>query len=114
MEPVGVGLRAVATIIDTAILMALAYAIAAATGGTSAEGFHIEGGPFFIWLVIAIGYYTVMEALGGATVGKRVLRLKVVKAEGAAIDWQASIVRNVLRIVDGLFFYLVAAIFVWS
>jgi uncharacterized RDD family membrane protein YckC len=29
------------------------------------------------------------------------------------MDWQASIIRNLLRIVDGFFFYLVGAIVVW-
>jgi hypothetical protein len=41
------------------------------------------------------------------------MKLKVVKEGGGAIDWQAAIVRNVVRLVDGLFFYLVAAIAVW-
>jgi uncharacterized RDD family membrane protein YckC len=41
--------------------------------------------------------------------------LRVVKKEGAApLDWQASTVRNVLRLIDGLFFYLVGAIFIWT
>jgi uncharacterized RDD family membrane protein YckC len=41
------------------------------------------------------------------------MSLKVVKQDGSALDWQASIVRNVLRIIDGIFFYLVGAIVVW-
>ena len=32
---------------------------------------------------------------------------------GEPLDWQASIVRNLMRIVDGFCFYLVAAITVW-
>jgi uncharacterized RDD family membrane protein YckC len=115
MEPVGVGLRAVATIIDTALLFVIGYIIAMFTGGTSRGGFELSGIPAFIWLVIAIGYYTVMEAQSGATIGKRLVGLKVVKLDAAApIDMQASLVRNVLRIVDGIVFYLVAAIAVWT
>ena len=115
MEHIGVGLRAVAAIIDTGLLFVVGYLIAAVTGGTSAAGFQLSGVPFFIWLVIALGYYIVMEAQSGATLGKRLIGLKVVKLEGgASLDLQASIVRNVLRLVDGLFFYLVGAIVVWT
>jgi uncharacterized RDD family membrane protein YckC len=115
MEPVGVGLRAVATIIDSALLFVIGYILATFTGDTTATGFHLSGGPFFIWLLIAIGYYTVLEARSGQTFGKRLINLKVVKLEGAApIDMQAAIVRNVLRLVDGFLFYLVAAIAVWT
>jgi len=115
MEYVGVGPRAVATIIDTVLLMVAGYLIAMFSGGATAAGFQLQGAPFFLWLVIALAYYIVMEAQFGATVGKRSIGLKVVKLDaGAPVDWQAAIVRNVLRVVDGLFFYLVGAIVVWT
>lgn len=115
MEYVGVGLRAIAAIIDTALLFIVGYLIALATGGATEQGFLLQGVPFFFWLVIALAYYIVMEARSGATLGKRVMQLKVVKLEGGApLDWQASIARNVLRLIDGLFFYLIGAIVVWT
>ena len=111
MERVGLGLRAVATIIDTALLFVIGYVLAVFTGNTTEGGFNLTGAPAFGWFAIALGYYIVLEALYGATLGKRLIGLKVVKIDGdAPIDWQASIVRNVLRIVDGFIFYLVAAI----
>jgi uncharacterized RDD family membrane protein YckC len=113
MQPVGVGRRAVAVIIDSILLFVLGYVIAAMTGGTTREGFEITGAPALIWFAIALAYYVVMEKTWGATLGKKVMNLKVVKQDGAAIDWQAAIVRNVLRIIDGFFFYLVGAIVVW-
>ena len=113
MEPVGVGRRAAAVIVDSILLFVVGYAIAAMTGGTTSAGFQIEGAPFVLWLVISLAYYIVMEATSGASLGKRVLGLKVVKQDGTALDWQAAIVRNVLRLVDGLFFYLVGAIVIW-
>ncbi len=114
MEHIGVGLRAVAVIIDTLLLFIVGYAIAAFTGDTTDAGFNLQGGPFFLWLAIALGYYIVMEARLGWTLGKKAVGLRVVKLEGEApLDWQASIVRNVLRLVDGLFFYLVGAIVIW-
>jgi hypothetical protein len=47
------GLRTVATILDTILLLVVGYVMAMAIGGTSAEGFHLEGGPFFLWTLIA-------------------------------------------------------------
>ena len=113
MEPVEVGRRAVAVLIDSILLFVAGYIIALATGGTTLHGFNIQGGPAFLWFSIALAYYVIMEALSGATLGKRAMGLKMVKEGGGAPDWQASIVRNVMRIADGLFFYLVAAIAVW-
>jgi uncharacterized RDD family membrane protein YckC len=113
MEAVGVGRRAVAIIIDMILLSIVGYVIALATGSTTAAGFNLEGGPAFLWLIIALTYYILMEATAGATLGKKAMGLKVVKEGGEPIDWKASIVRNIMRIVDGLFFYLVGAIVVW-
>lgn len=113
MEAVGVGRRAVAILIDMVLLFVVGYFIALATGATTSSGFNLQGGPAFLWFGIALAYYVVMEALTGATLGKRAMGLKVLKEGGEALDWQASLVRNVMRIVDGLFFYLVAAIAVW-
>ena len=64
--------------------------------------------------LISILYYIVLEATQGATLGKMALGLRVVKVDGSPISWQESIIRNVLRIIDGLFFYLVGAILVWN
>lgn len=113
METVGVGRRAVAIIIDTILLMIVGYIIALFTGGTTGAGFNLTGAPALLLLLIALAYYVVMEKTSGATIGKRVMGIKVVKQGGEPLDWQAAIVRNVLRIIDGLFFYLVGAIVVW-
>ena len=113
MEPVGVGRRAVAIIIDSILLGILGYAVAAMTGSTTESGFNLQGAPALFFFLLFLAYYVVMEKLKGATLGKLAMGLKVVKEGGEAIDWQASIVRNILRIIDGFFFYLVGAIVVW-
>jgi uncharacterized RDD family membrane protein YckC len=113
MEPVGVGRRAVAVLIDSILLFIVGYLVAIGTGQTNEEGFNLKGGPAFLWLGIGLAYFIVMEATRGATLGKLAMRLKVVKQDGTPMDWQASIVRNVLRLIDGFLFYLVGAIVVW-
>lgn len=114
MEPVGVGRRAVAVLIDSILLFIAGYAVAALSGQTTSTGFEIRGAPFFLWVAISLAYFIVQEALQGTTLGKRVMGLKVVKQDGAPMDWAASIARNVLRLVDGFLFYLVGAIAIWS
>lgn len=114
MKYAGVGLRAVAVIIDSVILFFLAYLTALFTGSTTKTGFELQGGPFFLLLLISFGYYIVMEAVWAGTLGKLLIGLRVVKEDGSKIDWSKSLIRNVLRLVDGLFFYLVAAILVWQ
>jgi uncharacterized RDD family membrane protein YckC len=111
MEPVGVGRRAVAVLIDSILLFVVGYLLAIGTGQTSQSGFNLAGGPAL--LGIGLAYFIVMEATRGATLGKLAMRLKVVKQDGTPMDWQASVVRNVLRLIDGFLFYLVGAIVVW-
>jgi uncharacterized RDD family membrane protein YckC len=113
MQGVGVGRRAVAVIIDGILLFIVFYAVALGTGNTTMEGFSMTGAPALISFVIGFGYFIAMEATKGATLGKMAMGLKVVKQDGAAMDWQASIIRNLLRIIDGFCFYLVGAIIVW-
>lgn len=114
MQFISVGWRAVAVTIDSVILCVIGYGIAWFGGTTSATGFELQGGPFFLMLLLTFLYYILLEATLGASVGKLLLGLRVVKLDGSPIDWPAAIVRNILRLVDGLFFYLVGAILVWQ
>ncbi len=110
----GVGIRAAATIIDIVIFWIMSFIVAIVTGETSGAGFALGTlGSCFVG-ILGIAYYVVMETMYGGTVGKLALGLKVVKIDGTAMDWQTSIVRTLLRIVDGLFVYLIGAILVWT
>ena len=113
-QGVGVGLRAAAIIVDTVILGVVCYLLALLTGQTTESGFSLEGGPFFIAVLIHFGYYVVLEAMWAATPGKLATGLRVVRENGGAIGWRESVIRNVLRFVDGFVFYIVGAILVWT
>jgi uncharacterized RDD family membrane protein YckC len=68
---------------------------------------------FLLWMVTAlaaIAYFPYMEATQGATFGKKVLGLRVVREDGGPIGWGEAIIRFLLRIVDSFFFYLVGLI----
>ncbi|MBV9259721.1 MAG: RDD family protein [Ktedonobacteraceae bacterium] len=64
--------------------------------------------------VISVVYIFAMEATRGATIGKMMLGLRVVKIDGSPIGWPESIIRNLLRVVDGFAAYLVGAILIWT
>jgi len=54
------------------------------------------------FLVVMFLYFVLLEGLGGATVGKRLMRLRVVDVNGGRAGLVRCLVRNVLRVVDGL------------
>jgi uncharacterized RDD family membrane protein YckC len=61
-------------------------------------------GLWFILFFLAQWLYPVFfEVLGGGrTLGKRWLNLRVLMADGRPIGWAPSLIRNLLRVVDGL------------
>lgn len=120
MTYVGVGRRAVAKIID-GILIAVVIGI---VGGVLGGAMMSSGDPTAamgtlttvqsILGILAFLYFVVMEALTGQTIGKMVMGVRVVRADGTPISWKEALIRNILIIIDGLFVYLVGAIFIWT
>jgi len=55
-----------------------------------------------VFLFIIFAYFILMEAYAGWTVGKRILSMKVTDAAGNKITLGQSLIRNLLRLVDGL------------
>ena len=80
------------------------------------QAFGVVGGVFSNVsnsLVIYLLYYTLLEGSLGQTVGKMLLGIKVVREDtGGVPGIGAAAIRTVLRVVDGLFGYLVGFIVV--
>ncbi len=55
-----------------------------------------------VFLFIIFAYLILMEAYTGWTVGKLILGLRVVDGSGGKIGLYKSVIRNLLRLVDGL------------
>ena len=103
LEDAGVALRFVAVLLDTIIVfLPLAIVI------------ELLNGRGWVPLALAIGYYILCEALFGMTLGKRMVGIRVVADDGEEVGLNAAVIRNVLRVVDGLFFYLVGALIALS
>jgi uncharacterized RDD family membrane protein YckC len=109
------GDRLFALILDTALLGALFALVgtwaAARWGGLTANGFDVKGAPAGLTLggvaVFGFLYYWLLEALFGVTIGKAIVGVKVADVAGHACGAKRSLVRNLLRLVDGLGFYLI-------
>ena len=119
MQPVSVGRRLIAAIVDGAIVFfGFGFAIAALTSNAllkpdGGAEFHLEGGPALVLFALGFAYYVVLEALLGATVGKYLVGVRVRMIAGGRIGWTASIVRNLLRAVD-VCFCCIGAMLIWT
>ena len=106
------GRRVLAIIADGLLLGVLFSAISvlarmAGIGEADAPLFagYTWAGGFF---VLAMAYYALMEGYRGQTVGKMLFGIRVVREEGGGVPgFKAAAIRSLLRIVDGLFGYLV-------
>jgi len=113
------GSRIIAALIDIALFLLVFLLMAALWGNmgtTSQDNTHnahayLNGGPLLLFFLIQFGYFLLFEGLFSATLGKMVMGLKVVDVDGSRVTWAAVLIRNILRIVDGLpVFYLVGLI----
>jgi uncharacterized RDD family membrane protein YckC len=75
----------------------------------------MSGSRTLIYVVIFLLYYILMEGYLGQTVGKMLLGIKVVReATDGVPGLGAATIRTLLRIIDGLFGYLVGFIAVMA
>lgn len=55
-----------------------------------------------VFLFIIFVYFILLEAYAGGTIGKMALGMKLVDIDGKKIGILKSLIRNLLRLVDGL------------
>jgi uncharacterized RDD family membrane protein YckC len=113
MEYQGIGIRLVSLVIDSIIFGLIFGALENISG---AGGMQRDMFPWYwgvLYFVIYIAYFTLLEGSKGQTVGKMITKIKVVREDGSPIDMSQAFTRNILRIIDGLFAYLIGAILIW-
>jgi uncharacterized membrane protein SpoIIM required for sporulation/uncharacterized RDD family membrane protein YckC len=106
-ELAGVGSRFAAALLDAAILffavLASSAAAASLSAVTASEIVEAIGTTATILVFFALqwGYFFLSEAFfGGRTIGKKVVGIRVIGAEGTPITREAAALRNLLRVVD--------------
>jgi uncharacterized RDD family membrane protein YckC len=85
----------------------------------SAAGYDVSTPPqlgfnplSLVMISAVLSYFIFMEGFFGTTPGKTIFKLRVLSEDGTRCRIVPAIIRNLLRIIDGLFFYLVGAILV--
>ena len=120
LQPAGFVERFIAALIDLVVLAIVAVVITLPLGLLTAFSILSNGGavpgwvglfwgPFSLVLfAVFVLYFTYFEGTSGQTLGKRLLRLKVVDlSTGRPPDLARSLLRNVIRIFDWLpFLYI--------
>src|SRR3954453_5219317 len=92
--------RLAAAAVDVLLLVPVALVIKTLCGG-----FGVTAGA--LTAAWALYYYFAFESGTGQTIGKRLLGIRVVRKDGGAPTTREIAVRTALRVVDGLFAYLI-------
>ena len=122
----GVAIRFVAQLVDVIILAIIFLILGFSGAGTitiNASTAQVSISPFFgtlilIDIIIAFLYFTLLEGRNGQTVGKMIVKIKVVKKiDQSPISYGEAAVRTILRIIDLIPFiapYLLGAVIIWA
>jgi uncharacterized RDD family membrane protein YckC len=117
--PVGVGPRALAYVLDSLVLAVTIALVDVASGGSQpsvSRSFLVDPNTAAVVLITAASlvYFGGLESAWGGTVGKRVVGLRVAMADGSTLTGHAVLIRTICRLIDGILFYAVGAVLVWS
>ncbi|HEX5369369.1 MAG TPA: RDD family protein [Dehalococcoidia bacterium] len=112
--------RIIAAAIDIVVLVGIGMIVTAVTGGielsdkSSDTGgtVSLSGASFWLFIMVIGLYYFIQETRTGQTLGKRIMKVRVVALDGE-LTRANVLVRTLLRIVDFLpFLYLLGVILV--
>jgi uncharacterized RDD family membrane protein YckC len=111
MSYAGVAIRYLAILLDLVVLSAVFFPVTRIVKGTWilsatnhrwAHGWFVTDPLCLIFLAVMILYFVLFEAFPGATPGKVAAGLRVRRPDGGRPGLTRSLVRNLLRVVDGL------------
>jgi len=97
--------RAMAVILDLLLVGPLVWAVMAEIFSSVSERMMLHEGRMVEFLLLCqpvnIAYHALCEAAAGATLGKWILGLRVLRADGSRLTIGAAILRNLLRPLEG-------------
>jgi uncharacterized RDD family membrane protein YckC len=106
----GLGIRALALVIDALASLVVAIPLAGSQGGLQASNgsFRAEltGVPFLVAVLAWLAYMTLAEATVGASLGKLLVGVRVRRVEGGRVTVAGAAVRNLLRLIDALPYFI--------
>ena len=109
------GRRVAAAVIDALIILVVLVVVAKTLGDEGETKRSIwaetEGSPRAVFLLLTFAYFFGTELVWAQTIGKRVMKLRVVGLDGAKLTAGAAAIRNVVRFIDAFpVLYIVGAI----
>lgn len=126
----GVAIRFVAILIDAIIIAIIAGVLTLPLQTPIVTVTNVTGTPSVaatpnplgwlaggVSLLIFLLYFILLEGAYGQTVGKMAVKIKVVREDGTKIDYADAAVRNILRVIDLIPYfipYLLGAILMWT
>jgi uncharacterized RDD family membrane protein YckC len=102
--------RVLAAIVDLAVVVAGTMVILFAADALSSDTGDVRGALSAVILGWVLYYYFALESGDGQTLGKKLMKLRVVRADGRPAGMSEIAVRTVLRVVDGIGLYIVGLI----
>jgi uncharacterized RDD family membrane protein YckC len=117
----GLGRRFAAHLVDGFLCLVAFYVIgsmvASQTGGMTEDGFSMEGAPALVTMlftfIVTLAYFAMLESSrSGKTLGKLIAGIRVADVNGGKASFSQALIRNILRLVDGLVFYIVGIILI--
>jgi uncharacterized RDD family membrane protein YckC len=111
----GIGPRLVAQVVDTVVLIVLFFLLGFVLSGSFTFEYQGEAAYPFLsaYLLIFILYYAILEGATGATLGKKVAKIRVVKEDGSACGIGPAFIRTLLRFIDALpFLYIIGMVLI--
>jgi uncharacterized RDD family membrane protein YckC len=104
LQPAGFWLRAVAVIVDSALMMIL---LAVMMIGAAGVGEDLIAPAYWLWVLISFLYWPVLESSAQrGTVGKMMLGLVVADIDGGKLPFLRSLLRNLAKIISAIPFYI--------
>jgi uncharacterized RDD family membrane protein YckC len=109
------GRRIAAALVDAAVILVLLILIATLFGNDEVSNWSLwaetQGRPRVVFLLLTFAYFAGTELASGQTLGKRLLGVRVVRADGSKADAGPIVIRNLVRLVDWLpGLYIVGAV----
>jgi uncharacterized RDD family membrane protein YckC len=109
------GRRVAAAVIDALVVLILLVIVAKTLGdeGTTKRSIWAEtsGSPRAVFLLLTFAYFFATELVWSQTIGKRVMKLRVVRLDGGKLGAGPAAIRNIVRFVDAFpALYIVGAI----
>jgi uncharacterized RDD family membrane protein YckC len=113
------GRRVAAAAIDAMIILVLLVVVAKTLGDEGATKRSIwaetSGSPRAVFLLLTFAYFFATELVWAQTIGKRVMKLRVMRVDGSRLGAGPAAIRNLVRFVDAFpVLYIVGAIVLFT